>query len=140
VDKADITADNIVISQIKWYSIKTGSVLKSGTNIKGTYQRKDGSRKTVNLGDGGSVILVRRCGIKETKKNAAVLASKYTLVDPANLASTTPAPSGTPETTPNPSGTPETTPNPSGTPETTPNPSDTPATTPNPSDAPATTP
>ncbi|MBO4496915.1 MAG: hypothetical protein J5739_01775 [Lachnospiraceae bacterium] len=140
VDKADITADNIVISQIKWYSIKTGSVLKTGTNIKGTYQRKDGSRKTVNLGDGGSVILVRRCGIKETKKNAAVLASKYTIVDPTNLPATTPAPSGTPEITPNPSGTPETTPNPSGTPETTPNPSDTPATTPNPSDAPATTP
>lgn len=141
VDKADISANNIVISQIKWYSIKTGSVLKTGTNIKGTYQRKDGSRKTVNLGDGGSVILVRRSGIKETKKNAAVLASKYTIVDPTNLpAATTPAPSGTPETTPNPSGTPETTPNPSGSPATSPDPSGSPATSPDPSGPPATTP
>lgn len=119
VDKADIEANNIVMSSIAWKHISTGSNIKSGTNAtKTTYQRKDGSRKTVNLGDGGSVFLIRRCGIKEkTKKNAAVLASKYTIVDPTNLpAATTPAPSGTPETTPNPSGTPETTGEPSNTP------------------------
>ena len=100
VDKADISANTIVLSQIKWYSVKTGSVLKSGANIKGTYTRKDGSRKTVILGDGGSVILVRRCGIKESKKNAAVLASKYTVVDPTTLSKDTPAPSGSGDQTP----------------------------------------
>ena len=89
VDKADISADNIVYSQMKWFTIKTGTVLKTGTNIKGTYARKDGSRKTVNFGDAGSVVLVRRSGIKESKKNAAVLASKYTVIDPTALSSGT---------------------------------------------------
>ena len=100
VDKADITADNIVYPKMKWYSVKTGTVLKTGTNIKGTYERKDGSRKTVNLGDAGSVILVRRAGIKESKKNNAVLASQNTVVDPTTLPTAAPQTTGEPSAPP----------------------------------------
>lgn len=86
VDKADLDANNFIVSQVsKWYTVKSGTVLKSGAGIKGTYTRKDGSRKTVILGDTGSVVLVRRSGIKESKKNAAVLASAYAVINPTTL-------------------------------------------------------
>lgn len=112
-DKTDISSEKIEFAEVKWSAIKTGTVLKKSA-VKTIYKKTDGSRRTVNLSDANAVVLVRRKGIAASKKNSAVLASQYAIIDPSTLSSTTPtvtpAPEGT--ATPTPEGTTTPTPEP----------------------------
>ncbi|MBP5330748.1 MAG: hypothetical protein J6Y89_02740, partial [Lachnospiraceae bacterium] len=102
VKKTDITDNKLDLSVIKWASIKNGAGIKD--TAKSTYTTLDNARRTVNITDADAVIIIRRRGVAPSSKAAAVLASKYVILDiPRTVTAATPTPTGG-AATPTPSG------------------------------------
>ncbi|MCR5330763.1 MAG: hypothetical protein K6E62_06205 [Lachnospiraceae bacterium] len=107
VKKSDVTENKLDLSLLKWSSIKNGSGIKN--TAKSTYTTLGGERRSINITDADTAILIRRRGVAPSSKASAVLASKYVVLDIPRAAATgtpTPEPTGTSgTTTPAPTGT-----------------------------------
>ena len=104
VKKEDVSPVNkLDPAQMKWSSIKSGTVLKN--TLKGTYTNAEKARRTVLITDADSVLLIRRKGVAPSSKAAAVLASRFIAIEIPHPA-VTPTPTPTPTATPAPTSTP----------------------------------
>lgn len=108
VNKNDLKNNLVDFANIKWSTVKLGTVLKP--TLKSTYNRLDGARVNLFIKDANVAMLIRRRGAAATKNTPVVLASKYVVLDvPAfSTASLTPTPSvaPSPSVTSAPTGTP----------------------------------
>lgn len=89
-DLADINTRSIDMSNIKWASVKEGTVLKK--TLKCTYTRLDGVRKTVIITDRNAALMIRVRGAAASSKSTLVLASNYITLPVPTYAPTTPTP------------------------------------------------